>query len=225
MIWPFSPCGQLRLDRREDVAHALDDVEQVGGRRHLDADIDRLLAVEAHLGFVVVGAQGDVGDVAQAHDRAVLLLQHEVAEFLERAQRRRGFQRDLDHLALGRAEARDVVVVGQRLRYVGGGEAVGRELLRVEPGAQREVLGAQKLGGLHALDRLQLGLHDAHQVVGDLVGRQLLAVEADVHRIDGLADLHGQHRLLRAGGQPVQHRAHLGVDLGQRLARIVVQPR
>jgi hypothetical protein len=43
--------------------HALDDVEQIGRRRDLDADIDRLLAVEADFGFVIVGAERDVGDV------------------------------------------------------------------------------------------------------------------------------------------------------------------
>ena len=32
-----------------------------------------------------------------------------------------------------------------------------------------------------------------------------------------LADLHGQHRLLRLGRQLVAHRVDLGVDLGQRL--------
>ena len=47
------------------------DVEQIGGGRDLDADIDGLLAVEADLGFVVVGAERDVGDVLQADDGAV----------------------------------------------------------------------------------------------------------------------------------------------------------
>src|SRR5262249_28675384 len=46
---------QLRLDGGKDVAHALDDVEQVGGGRNLYADIDGFLAVEADLGFVVFG--------------------------------------------------------------------------------------------------------------------------------------------------------------------------
>ena len=47
--------------------------KKIGGRRDLNADIDRLLAVEADLGFVVLGAERDVGDVLQADDRAVRL--------------------------------------------------------------------------------------------------------------------------------------------------------
>ena len=62
---------QLRLDAGKDVAHALDDVEQVGAGRHLDADIDRALAVEADLRIVVVVAERDVRHVLQPHDRAV----------------------------------------------------------------------------------------------------------------------------------------------------------
>ena len=65
------PLRQQRLDFGKDGVHALDDVEQIGRRRDLDADIDRLLAVEADLGFVILGAERDVGDVPQAHDRAV----------------------------------------------------------------------------------------------------------------------------------------------------------
>ena len=42
--------------------------------------IDRLLAVEADLRLVVVGAQRDVGDVLQPDDRAVGLLDDQVAE-------------------------------------------------------------------------------------------------------------------------------------------------
>ena len=118
----------------------------------------------------------------------------------------RGGQVDLHHLALGGAEAGDVVVAGQRRADVRGGQAVGRQLLRIEPGAQREILAAEDLRRLHALDRLQLRLHHAHQIVGDLVGGQHVAGEADIHRVDGLADLDRQDRLLRcrsaAGSAP-----------------------
>jgi hypothetical protein len=58
---------------------------------------------------------------------------------------------------------------------------VGGQLAGVQPGAQRELAGAQHLGGLHALDRIELGLDHAHQVVGDVVGGQRVAVEAHVH--------------------------------------------
>src|SRR5208282_2585833 len=76
------PARQLRLDFRKHSVHAVDDVEQIGRRRDLDADIDGLLAVEADLGFIVLGAERDGGDVLQAHDGAVRLFDHEVAEFI-----------------------------------------------------------------------------------------------------------------------------------------------
>ena len=136
----------------------------------------------------------------------------------------RGGQVDLDHLALGVADAGNVVVGGERLADVGRGQPEGGELLRIEPGAQRETFWPEKFRGLHAGHRLQLRLHHAHQVVGDLVRRQHVAVEADIHGVDGLADLHGQCRLLRAGRQLVEDRIDLGVDLGQRLVGIVVEP-
>ena len=55
-------------------------------------------------------------------------------------------------------------------------------------------------------------------------GASTVAGEADIHGVDGLADLDGQRRLLRAGRQLVEHRIDLGADLGQRLVGIVVQP-
>ena len=68
---------------------------------------------------------------------------------------RRG-QVDADHLALGRAERREIVVVRQRGAHVGRGDAVRRHALRVEPRAQRERARAEDFGGLHALDRIEL---------------------------------------------------------------------
>ncbi|MFK4603337.1 hypothetical protein ABIF57_002789 [Bradyrhizobium diazoefficiens] len=155
---------------------------------------------------------------------APALLDDEVAKLLQRLQVGRGRQIDLHHLALGGAEPGDVVVAGQRGRYVGCGQPVGGKLDRIEPGAQREGLVAEQLRGLHAGYGLQLGLHHADQVVGDLVRRQHVAAEAEIHGVDGLADLDRQHRLLDAARQLIEHRVHLGVDLGQRLAGVEVQP-
>jgi hypothetical protein len=128
------------------------------------------------------------------------------------------------HLALGGADAGNVVVCGHRQADIGRRQAERCELLRIEPGAQREHFLAEQFRGLHAGHRLQLRLHHARQVIGDLVRRQGVAVEADIHGVEGLADLHLQRRLQRAGRQLVEHRRDLGVDLGQRLVGIVVEP-
>ena len=135
----------------------------------------------------------------------------ELLELVDRMQVGGGGQVDADHLALGRADRGEIVVGGQRRVHIGRGDAVRRHLRRVEPGTQRELARAEHLGGLHAIDRIELGLDHAHQVVGDVVGGQHVAVEAHVHRVDRLADLHVQHRLLRLRRQLVLHRVDLGV--------------
>ena len=178
------PVRQQRLNFGKDLVHAGDHVEQIGRGRDLDADIDRLLAVEADLRFVILGAEHDVGDVLEPHHGAAGLLEHQVAEFFGRMQAGRGGQIDLHHLALGVADAGYVVVGGERLADVGGGEPERRELFRIEPGAQGEDLLAEQFRGLHAGHRLQLRLHHADEVIGDLVRRQRVAVKADIHGVD-----------------------------------------
>ncbi len=129
----------------------------------------------------------------------------------------------MHHRALGGADTGDIVVVGQGGGDVGGGQLVRRQLDRVEPGAQGEILGAEQFRRLHAGNGLQFRLHDADQIIGDLVRLQNVGTEAHIHGVDGLADRHLQYRLLRARRQLVQHRIDLGVDFGQRLVAVIVQ--
>ena len=81
-----------------------------------DAHEDRLLAGEAHLLIVVLGAQHHVGDVSQPHQRAVLLADDQLLELVDRVQIGVGGQVDLDQRALGLADGREVVVGAERLR-------------------------------------------------------------------------------------------------------------
>ncbi len=214
----------MLLNIGEDLAHAGHDVEQIGAGRHLNADKHRGLAIEGHRAVVVVRAEGDVGHLIEPHHLAVNRLHHHIAKAAERLQIGVGRHIDLHHLALGIARGREIVVGGQGRIHIGGSQAVGREFVGVEPGAQGEILGAQNLRRLHAVDRLQPGLHRTGDVVGDLIGLEHIAVKADIHGVDGLPDGDGEHRLLRRGGQLVEHRVHLGVDLGERLVGVVVQP-
>ena len=75
------PRRQLRLDLRNRFAHLPDHVERVRRGQHPDAHERRGLAVEADILFVVLRSQHDVGNFAEADDRAVLLLHDELPEF------------------------------------------------------------------------------------------------------------------------------------------------
>ena len=86
-------------------------------------------------------------------------------------------QSDLDHLTLGVADRGDIVV-GRQGRDIARVHAIGLELLRIEPGAQREGLAAEDLGRLHALDGLQARLHHTNQVIRDLVRGERALVKA-----------------------------------------------
>ena len=76
---------------------------------------------------------------------------------------------------------------------------MGGQFVRVQPGAQGELAPAEDFCGLHALDRVELGFDHPHQVVGDVIGGQGVAVEPQVHGIRGLPDGDRQHRLLGLG--------------------------
>ncbi len=101
---------QLRLDFGQRVVHSLDDRQEIGGRRDLDTDIDRVLAVEGDAGVVSIGAERHVGDVLQPDIGAVRLLDDQVAELVERMEIGRRVEIYLHHLALGRAKSGDVVI-------------------------------------------------------------------------------------------------------------------
>ena len=221
---PSRPSRKLRLDIREDRLHAPHHVQQICVRRDVDGHADRAQPVEGDVGLVILGTEDNGRDVSQPDHRAAFLLDHELLEFLERLKARRSGHVDLDHLALGVAEARDVVVGGERGVHVCGRQAVGGELGRIEPGAQREIARAEERHGLHTLDRLELRLHHTHQIIGDLIGLKHLRAEAEIHRRNRLADLHLQRGLLRLRRQSVQHRAHLAGDLGHRAVVVVVEP-
>ena len=75
------PARQRRVDDGEDLVHPRDYVEQIGRWRHLDADIDRGLAVKGDLRLVAVRAERDLGHVLQPHDCPTRLFHDEIGEF------------------------------------------------------------------------------------------------------------------------------------------------
>jgi len=220
---PLQPLGQLRFDRREGLAHAVDHREEIRAGSHPDADIGGAVPVEGDRHVVVFGAEQDIGHISQPDDGAVFRFDDEVAELVGRMERRIGLQVHGDHLTLGPPDGGDIVVVGQRRPHIRAGQAVGAHLLGIEPRAQRETPRPEDFRGLHAFDGLQLRLHRPDQVVGDPVARHDLAVESDVHRHDRFADRDRDDGLLGIRRKLVQDGIDLGVDLRKGAVRIVVE--
>ena len=215
---------QLGLDGRHLGPHALDHFERVRRRQHPDAHEHRGLAVEADVLLVVLGAEHDVGDLAEADDDAVLLLHDQLAELLGRPQVGVGHQVDRDHRSLGAADRRQVVVAGQRLAQLRRRDAPGRHLLGLQPDPHRERPRAEDVGALDAGDGAQLRLHDAGQVVGDLVLIETRRREAEIQRGELVVrHLQLDPRRLGLGRQVVADLGHLGLDLRQRRVGVVVQ--
>ena len=104
------------------------------------------------------------------------------------------------------------------------GEMPRRPSVRLEPDAHGERAVAQDIGALHAADGAQLGLHDARQVVGDLVLIEIVRGEAEVHRGElAVRRLQLDDRRFRLGRQIVAHLGDFRLDLGQRGVGVVVQ--
>ena len=219
----MEPRRHLRLDLGEDLADASHHREDVGFGSYLDRDEYRALAFEGNIGIVLFGAEHYVAHVLQTHQCPVLLLDDEILELLCRVQIRTGREVNADHLALGRTDPGQVIVVLQCGRDILCGDAGRGKLARIEPGTQRVLAAAQQFRLLHAGDGLQLGLNHADHVVGDLVGLQRVAVEAEVHAGHGFAHLYADDRLLGPGRQLVEYRIDLGTDFRQGAVGVVVE--
>ena len=163
-------------------ADVVDDFERVRGGQNPDAHEGCGFAVEADVLVVVFGAQRYVGDFSEADDHAVLLLDHHLAKFFGGAQVGVGDQVDRHHGTLGAAERGKIVIACQRVVHVGGRDTARRHLLGLEPDAHGKGAIAKNVGALHAADGAQFGLHDAGEVVGDLVLVEIGGRKSQVHR-------------------------------------------
>ena len=84
--------------------------------------------------------------------------------------------------ALGLPDGGEVVVRRQRRAHLRRADVERRHAVGLEPGADGERAPAEDVGALHALDGREARLHDADQVVGDLVLLENVRAEAQVHR-------------------------------------------
>ena len=182
------------------------------------------LAVEAHFLVVVLRTEDDVGNLAEPDDDAVLFLDDELTEFLGRPQIGVGDEVDRHHRSLGLAERGEIVVSRQRVAHGRRGNPERRHRVRLQPDAHRERPVAENVGTLHAADGAQLRLHDARQVVGNLVLIEIGRREAEIHRRElGVRGLHLDDRRFRLRRQLIAHLRDLGLDLRQRRIGVVVQ--
>ena len=220
----FHPGRQLRLNFRHRFANRLHHVERVRGRQHVDADEDGGLAVEADFLLVRFGAENDVGDVAEAHDCAFVLFHDELLEFIDGLQIRIRDQVDRRHRPLGAAERGEIVVRGECVVRHRGRNAEGGHLVGLEPDAHCEGAVAENLRALHAADGAQLRLHDAHEVVGDLVLIEIARGEAEVRRGElAVRRLQIDDRRFGLGRKLIANLRDFRLNLRQRRIRVVVQ--
>ena len=181
---PLHGWRQLLDDSGQGVAHLFDDLKGVGRGRGGDTDKHGLLTVEDHRGVVILRAELDLCDVVQTHQGVAHAFDHNVAELLGCVQIRIGADVDGVERALRLTGCGQVVVGHEPARHLGRRHIERRHLLRVEPDAHGEGLGPEYLGLRHAADGLELRLHHADEVVGDLLAAHLSAVKTQVHQGD-----------------------------------------
>ena len=116
--------------------------------------------------------------------------------------------------------ADEVVVGGERLAHLRRADVERGHAIGLEPGADGEGAPAEDVGALHAVDRREARLHDADQVVGDLVALEDRRAEAQVHRRElRVGRLDVDRRDLRLGRQIGAHLVDARADVGERVRR------
>ncbi len=215
---------QVALDLGQERAHVAHQGQRVAGRRRLDADEHRALAVHRHARGPALRRQIDGGDVLKPHQRAVLALDHHLLEL--RCVVEPGVGGDVGdrEIALRLARRRLVVVGLDRRGDIAGGDPARRHPHGIEPQPHREDLAAEDVGRGDAGDGDQERLHHPGQVIRDRRARQLVAGKADIHDRRGLAGGLGDDRVLRPVRDQVLDLLHLGHDLGQRLVGVEIEP-
>ena len=220
---------ELRRQARHRLLDGVHGRQRIGARRQLDGEARAGMAVVAAVEAVAVLPELDPRHVADCDGRAVALgLQDDLPELLGRLQASLGDDHRIQLLVVRRRRVAKLagghlgVLRLDRRAHVGRHQAVGLQLVGVEPDAHR-VLAAEDLGVAHArqaADRvLQLG-GDVVAEVGGVVG-PVLGIEA--HHDQEVAPRLGHHQALllhllrQVGGGELQFVLHLHLgDVGVR---------
>ena len=130
---------------------------------------------------------------------------------------------DLGIVALHLARRRGEIVGVERVAHVIGRDAERGHPDRIEPDAHGEGLPAQDLRIGDAVDRLQAGLHDAREIVGDLRGRHHVRIERQVHQGEALPGLLDDDGIVGFARQQAAHLVDLRERVGHRPVGIGVE--
>ena len=220
----FDRRRQVAFDLREQGARPLDQGQGVPGRRRLHADEYRVLAVHLDARGPALRRQIDLGDVLQPHQGAALRLDHHPFELADIGEPGIGADVGYREIAFRLARCGLEVVGLDRRGNVVGRDPARRHPHRIEPQPHREGLAAEDVGRSDAGDGDEQRLDHAGQIIGDPGARQFIAGKADIHDRGGLSGGLGDDRVLGAGRQQVFDLLDLGHHLGQRLARIEIEP-
>ena len=216
--------GEARLQLGEPGLDRIGHRDRVGSLGQAHAHRRRGPALEAGHDVVVLAAQLDPRDIAQAHRAAVAGgLQHDLAELAHRLQLAARGDGHVELLARRRRQAADLaggdlrVLRVDRAGDVRGHQPVGGQLRRVEPQPHR-MAGAQGLHIAHAVDAAD----DIGQAGGDVVadldvgGAVVGRVQRDDHQVVGAGLGDGDALVLHRLGQLRQRLLHLALHLHQR---------
>jgi hypothetical protein len=130
----------------------------VGADLRPHRQVDHLVPIQRTDVFGLLRAELDPRHVGEAHDRAVVLGDHQRREFGDRAQVGIGHQVHLHQIALGLAHRGEIVVALQRGVHVAGCQPVGGEAVGIGPDAHRQWARPFETDALHAGQRRELRL-------------------------------------------------------------------
>ena len=147
-----------------------------------------------------------------------------MAELIRAAQVGVGDQVDRSHRPLRLTHRGEVVVGLKRLPDIGRGHPQRGESLGLQPDPHGVDTGAEDVGALDAWNRRELGLDDACQEIGDLVGFHVGCCKAEIHGgPEFIRVFEFDDRVFGLGREVVADLRELRLNLGQGGVGIVVE--
>ena len=168
------------MDRVHFRADEFDDIKRVGVRQNPDANEHRAFSGEAHFRVVIFCAKRDIRHVTQSHERVAVLSQHKIFEFIHGAEISVGSKVDLHQRTFGASDGGKKIILRERFTNFVGTDTKRREAIRLEPYTHRKSSSTEDVGALHARQCRKAGLHDAHEIICDLIGFENIRCEAQI---------------------------------------------